>query len=291
MLDYRYLKVFILTAKHASFSKAAAELCIAQSAISRQIKLLEESLQQELIIRSPKSVILTEKGRELFLAAQDFEARARDIFEDKRTKTIRIGVLQGLLENWSQRILKHYYESYQNNIAIRVGSPLKLKTLLQEGRLDLVLTTENIQSELTTSLKLFDEELLLISKEPVDMAEIHAHRWIIYGGEDNLVCGAKKKSERIVEVNDISTVVQLARSGVGIAVVPGHVVGDLPGLCTQKFESAHRSEIYLATLNFKRMPDHLQELIQFVVDSKHYQHKASFGGRGKQRSEVEFSLQ
>ena len=44
MVDYRYLKVFMLTAKHASFSKAAQELGIAQSAISRQIKLLEQSL-------------------------------------------------------------------------------------------------------------------------------------------------------------------------------------------------------------------------------------------------------
>ena len=42
MLDFRYLKAFMLTAKYSSFSKAAEELNIAQSAVSRQIKLLEE---------------------------------------------------------------------------------------------------------------------------------------------------------------------------------------------------------------------------------------------------------
>ena len=66
MFDYRYLRAFIFTGKHSSFSKAAMELRIAQSAISRQIKLLEQSLNQELIIRSSKKVILTDKGKELF---------------------------------------------------------------------------------------------------------------------------------------------------------------------------------------------------------------------------------
>ena len=60
-MEYRYLKAFLLTAEHSSFSKAAQLLSIAQSAVSRQIKLLEESLGEELIIRSSKKVILTTK--------------------------------------------------------------------------------------------------------------------------------------------------------------------------------------------------------------------------------------
>ena len=48
MLDFRYLKAFMLTAKYSSFSKAAEELNIAQSAVSRQIKLLEDALGTDL---------------------------------------------------------------------------------------------------------------------------------------------------------------------------------------------------------------------------------------------------
>ena len=64
-LDYRYLRAFIVTARHLNFSRAADELNIAQSAVSRQIKLLEEGVGQQLIIRSSKKVILTEKGQSL----------------------------------------------------------------------------------------------------------------------------------------------------------------------------------------------------------------------------------
>ena len=164
-VEYRYLKAFILTAKHSSFSKAAMELRVAQSAISRQIKLLERSLGQELIIRSSKKVVLTDRGRELFLAVQGLEDSVEDIFGPERRKTIRIGVLQGLLENWSRQIFEIYYGSYDDNMLIRVGHPSELKDMLQGGQLDLVFTNENICGELITSFKLFDENLVLISKE------------------------------------------------------------------------------------------------------------------------------
>lgn len=82
-MDYRYLKAFILTAQHASFSKAAEILGIAQSAVSRQIKLLEDSLGEELIIRSSKKVLLTAKGKELYLTASNFDKAALQIFERK----------------------------------------------------------------------------------------------------------------------------------------------------------------------------------------------------------------
>lgn len=265
MFDHRYLKAFILTAKHSSFSKAAMELRIAQSAISRQIKLLEESVGQELIIRSSKKVILTDKGKELFLAAQNFEATAKNIFESEHTKTIRIGVLQGLLENWFQHILSLYYQDYDNNVIIKVASPIALKNLLQEGQLDLIFTNENIQSELVSSLKLFDETLVLISKEQISLEKIHQYRWIIYGDEDNLIQTYRRRSERIVQVDDIFTIVQLVKAGIGIAVVPGHVVEDQSQLFVQKFTRVRKSEIYLATLNFKSMPQYLKHLIQFVT--------------------------
>ena len=74
-MDYRYLKAFLLTAEFSSFSRAAEILKIAQSAVSRQIKLLEETLGEELIIRSSKKVLLTAKGQQLYLVAKSFIVR------------------------------------------------------------------------------------------------------------------------------------------------------------------------------------------------------------------------
>lgn len=68
------------TAKHLNFSKAAEELNIAQSAVSRQIKLLEESVNDQLIIRSSKKVLLTEKGESLLAEIERLEDSVQEIF-------------------------------------------------------------------------------------------------------------------------------------------------------------------------------------------------------------------
>ena len=270
MIDYRYLRAFIFTAKHSSFSKAAQELNIAQSAVSRQIKLLEQSMGEELIIRSPQKVILTKWGQELFVTTQYFEKEITNIFANDRIKTIRVGVLQGLLESWSQRILKRYYQQHENNMTIRVTHPAKLRLLLENGRLDIAFTNEDIQSDLVESIRVFNETLMLISKEPVDTDSIHKYRWIIYNDDDNLIKIYPKKSKRIIKVNDMATVVQLARMGVGIAAVSSHILTNKSGLWTQEIHCSHESKIYLANLKFKTIPPYLKSLVDMVLSEKSY---------------------
>ncbi|WP_217497431.1 transcriptional regulator GcvA [Trinickia violacea] len=58
-----YLAAFEAAARHESFTSAADELCVTQSAVSRQIRLLEETLGCALFVRLHKSVTLTEAGR------------------------------------------------------------------------------------------------------------------------------------------------------------------------------------------------------------------------------------
>ena len=270
MLDYRYLKAFILTAKHTSFSKAAYELKIAQSAVSRQIKLLEDSIGHELIIRSPQKVILTEKGQDLLMAAKDFENHAMDIFEEKKPKPIRIGVLQGLLETWSREVVERYYEKHDENMIIKVATSAKLRTWLQNGKLDVAFINENIQNETITSTKLFDETIVLISKEPIELEKIHLYRWIIYSNDDYLMKIYKKRSKKIVRINDINTVFQLVKSGLGIAAVPSHILSDSHSLSVKRIDEIKSSKIYLSTLKFKTTPQRLNFFIATVMERKEY---------------------
>jgi LysR family transcriptional regulator, glycine cleavage system transcriptional activator len=56
------LRAFEAAARHCSITKAAAELCVTQSAVSRQISLLEAQLQQRLFVRAHRAVTLTDRG-------------------------------------------------------------------------------------------------------------------------------------------------------------------------------------------------------------------------------------
>ena len=61
-MEFRQLEVFKAVAEFKSFSKAADYLFLSQSTVSSHIKNLEKELQQKLIVRTTKSLQLTEKG-------------------------------------------------------------------------------------------------------------------------------------------------------------------------------------------------------------------------------------
>ncbi|MBW8720555.1 MAG: LysR family transcriptional regulator, partial [Polaromonas sp.] len=64
------IRGFESAARHLSFTTAAEELCITQSAVSKQIKSLEDALGTALFLRGGKGLSLTAEGRQLFEAAR-----------------------------------------------------------------------------------------------------------------------------------------------------------------------------------------------------------------------------
>jgi DNA-binding transcriptional LysR family regulator len=267
MLDFRYLKAFMLTAKYSSFSKAAEELNIAQSAVSRQIKLLEDSLQEELVIRSSKKVILSEKGRDLYQASLNFEKTSMHIFEREDTLPLSIGILEGLLKQWFNPLLVDYLKKQSRDVNVHVADIPELKSGMEEGRFDIIFGTENIQSELITSLKIFEEKLILIGKAEVNRKKLHEHRWIVFSHNDNLFKISKQRSESIVMVDSFNSIIALVKNDMGIAIVPDHLIKKEDQLKVHEISGLPSSQIYLSTLNYKKMPERIKLLVDIVKKS------------------------
>ena len=264
MLDFRYLKAFMLTAKYSSFSKAAEELNIAQSAVSRQIKLLEDSLQEELIIRSSKKVILSEKGKELYQASQSFEKTSLQIFQREDQLPLTIGILEGLLKNWFTPLLTEYLKTQKRDVFVHVADMPELKAGIEDSKFDLIFGVENIQSELVTSLKLFEEKLVLISKNELNRKKLNENRWVVFSNNDHLFKISKTKSESIVMVDSFSAIISLVKSDVGIAIVPDHLIKKEDKLEVQEVPGLPSSQIYMSTLNYKKMPERIKALADLV---------------------------
>lgn len=264
MLDFRYLKAFMLTAKYSSFSKAAEELNIAQSAVSRQIKLLEDSLQEELIIRSSKKVILSEKGKELYQASQSFEKTSLQIFQREDQLPLTIGILEGLLKNWFTPLLTEYLKTQKRDVSVHVADMPELKAGIEDSKFDLIFGVENIQSELVTSLKLFEEKLVLISKSELNRKKLNENRWVVFSNNDHLFKISKVKSESIVMVDSFTSIISLVKNDVGIAVVPDHLIRKEDKLEVQEVPGLPSSQIYMSTLNYKKMPERIKALADIV---------------------------
>lgn len=261
-LDYRYLKAFLVTARLLNFSKAALELGIAQSAVSRQIKLLEDSVGEQLIVRSSKKVLLTEKGQDLLKELGHFEDRLQEIFFGHMNKTIKVGILHGLLETWFNDVMVDFSKVSQHQLSVEVNSLDQLKEKLYNGKYDIIFTTENFQSELVSSLKLFEEKMVLVSKNEINPKDAHLHPWVVYSDQDHLFQMFKHRSHKIVVVNSITTILKLVRKGVGIAVVPDHTINDRE---LKVYEiKGPKQHIHLSSLNFKSMPGHIAQLVEII---------------------------
>ena len=88
----QFLYSFTAVAKHMSFTKAAEELCITQSAVSHRIRCLEQELGFPLFHRLTRKIILTEEGKTLYGA---LDASLKQIHEAIRN--IQEAELQGAL--------------------------------------------------------------------------------------------------------------------------------------------------------------------------------------------------
>ncbi len=262
-LDYRYLKAFMVTCRHLNFSKAAIELNIAQSAVSRQIKLLEESVGEELIIRSSKKVLLTEKGRTLMDEIAKFEVNIQDLFFGHMNKVIRVGILHGLLENWFNDVMVDFTKQSKHQLIVEVNNLDVLKEKLHSGKYDMIFTAENIQSDLVSSLKLFEEKMVMVSKDEINLKEATDYPWIVYSEQDHLFQIYKKRSQKIIVVNSITTILKLVKKGVGLAIVPDHTVDDL-GLKSYDLKGLKKQHIHLSSLNFRHMPEHIKQLTDII---------------------------
>lgn len=117
-LDWDKLKTFHAAAEMGSLTAAADKLGISQSAVSRQITALEDSLDTPLFHRHARGLTLTEQGRILFLAARDIAHRtalAQATVLNSRNKPqgkLRVSSPISLGSNWLTSVLPEFLAAY-----------------------------------------------------------------------------------------------------------------------------------------------------------------------------------
>jgi len=120
-----WLRTYEAAARHMSFTRAAAELSVTQSAVSQQIRLLEDRLGEPLFHRLPQSVQLTDAGRAYLPVVRDaFEQLTlgtEQLFGYSRGRLVSISVTPGFGEFWLAPCLGDLFALHPD-IEIRVTS-------------------------------------------------------------------------------------------------------------------------------------------------------------------------
>ena len=111
-----WLRAFEASARHLSFTNAAAELNLTQAAISKQVKLLEHYLREPLFERLPRSLTLTKAGAAYLPKVNDaFErlsAGTVEVFGANRSGILSVRVMVGFATTWLARRLPRFIAAH-----------------------------------------------------------------------------------------------------------------------------------------------------------------------------------
>lgn len=145
-LNYQHLYYFWVVARHGSVTAASKELHLTQPTISTQLRLLQESLEEPLLERAGRNVVLTEAGRLAFQYADEIFSLGRDLRQTIKERSLRrLRLAAGIVDVMPKLIgykllLPAYRLGEPIRLVCRQDSPERLIAQLALHELDVVLT-------------------------------------------------------------------------------------------------------------------------------------------------------
>ena len=169
-INFNHLECFIVLSKVLSFSKAAQTLQIAQPVVSKQIKLLEDSMGAQIFNRSKKGVTLTRKGAELYQrVAPQYLNICQQVEEFKGLGDSMSGEIHiGSLKEYGQRHLVDIVAEFKQihpKLTVKVSFLNNRSVIagLKSGDIDLGIIYEKLIQENINIFPLTSEEFVLVT--------------------------------------------------------------------------------------------------------------------------------
>jgi len=243
-INFHHLRYFREVATEGHLGRTAERLNVSQSAISIQIKNLEDRIGQPLFDRVGRSLVLTEAGRiALDYADRIFDAGDELLSTLNQTSAVsrplRVGAMSTLSRNFQLQFLRPLLQAEGFSVTLKSGNMTALMEDLTTQALDVVLATEipqhhsNINfaaqkiSEQTVGLHGKAHLLASTLKETLQTAPLVLPTdSVIRTAFENLIAKLGVRPHVVANVDDMAMVRLLAREGIGLAVAPAVVVAD-----------------------------------------------------------------
>lgn len=177
-MDLKQLEYFVRVAELGSFTRAALALNIAQPALSRQVRLLEVELRQNLLIRNGRGALPTEAGKLLLAHGRGIlhqVERAREELGRVRGSLagrVAVGLPTSLARALTVPLTRAFRAELPDaTISISEGLSVAMQESLVAGRLDIAVLYNAQPSGETEITPWFEEDLLLVQRRPPGLAE------------------------------------------------------------------------------------------------------------------------
>jgi LysR family transcriptional regulator, transcription activator of glutamate synthase operon len=242
-MELRQLRYLDAVARRRSFTQAALDLHIAQSALSQQVGRLERELGAELLRRTTRRVEVTEAGELVLARARRALAEADGVRADLDALqglvrgTLRLGGVPPVGRVQPAALIADFTRAHPGvAITVREDVAFRLLGQLRDGGLDLVLALVDPDPlDGLEGVRLLDEELVVIASPDHPLARAKRVRIERLAGEALVTYGpgsalrdtlvALVPGGRVVaEVNEQETLRELTARGLGVTLMPRSVV-------------------------------------------------------------------
>jgi LysR family transcriptional activator of nhaA len=288
-VNYNHLRYFWAVAHEGNLTRTAERLGVSQSALSTQIRKLEDRLGQALFERRGNQLFLTEAGRIALHHADAIFAAGEEMLQTLRERpgaqrrVLRVGSMATLSRNFQVAFLRPLLGRDDVEIVLRSGALGDLLQSLEAFRLDVVLANlapprdaatpwiSHLIAEQPVSLvgvpdRIGAEASLVerLSRQPLVLPTIESSIRI---GFDALADRLGVRTRIVAEVDDMAMLRLLAREGIGLAVVSPIVVRDelATGLLVEADRLPQLNETFHAVALRRRFPN---PLLRDLLDAR-----------------------
>lgn len=290
-IELRHLRLIAAIAAAGSMTRAAERLYLTQSALSHQLRDIESRFSTTFFTRAGRRLLLTAAGRRLLDTAQrvlpDVERAEEDI---RRLAVDSEGVIRVCTQcntgyHWLGPLLKAFGRKHPRvSVHVAVDATDRPVAALLDGRVDLAILIDGCSDARVRVRPLFHDEMValvpaghaLAKRRWVDPADLAAQHLLLYASrpEESFVLArvlapAGLRPSRVSFLMLTEAIVELARAGVGVGVLPRWSVqrtlnsGGLVALSITR-RGMHR-QWAAATLAAQPDPAYLADFIELVA--------------------------
>ena len=265
LINWDRLRVFHVVAKAGSFTKAGTRLGLSQSAVSRQICALEETMKVALFYRHARGLLLTEQGEAFFHSMQEVEsqiAEAVSRITESRAQAegpLKITTTVAFGSAWLTSRINRFHEQYPDisvSLALADSPELDLFSRQADVAIRFVKQTHPkvIQLRLMSIRYRFfaSREYARRRGMPLGLDELDGHDLIVFGSDMptpfekiNWILDAGRElqpSRRpALCINSVYGMYRAVKSGLGIAALPDYISDESPDLVEMLPQVEHPS--------------------------------------------------
>lgn len=239
-LNLHLLEQFVALARTKNFTRAADELHLSQSALSRAIQKLEDQLGSPLFERKPREVLLTDLGELLLERARKILQLMEDTFselsEAGRRGRIRLGAIPTIAPYFLPALLSQFARRHRDiQVIVQEDTTDNLIRRCSHGEIDLAILAQPVIARHLEVEPLFEEELLLVvpvehslaTAKSVKIEALESFPFVTLNEAhclaENISSFCRRKSVQPVTVertSQLATVQELVALDHGVSIVP-----------------------------------------------------------------------